>query len=659
MQKAGCINSVGEPEGEVSNWVKLDSQPEPKVICRNGFLVAAGAVAIFAGIALPLPRYILDVLLIFSISLTVAVLLIVFSARQITQVQGFPLFLVLITAFRMALSVASGKMILSAGNAGTITGFFGNLIVRIDFVPSILIFGLVAVIIFAVLCKFIRDIIRSGAEFNNTVLRYKKGVIDDELNCGLINDRQAEQRRRKTAFESCFFTAMVGAAQFMLFAAAIELVVIIFNIVGGLAAGTSASSNAENSTKTYIVLAVGSGMIAYISYLFTVLASRYLVRNSRIAPSGAPFGAAEINKGFDFSQNRRTVNSSEVQTEGKQSARGNDLDNKNFKTILLESQETVENPEADGQGVFAEFTPLDDFSYQKASADISDVEESEQDRQVSLSGESSEAKRRPERNELESDTAGEAPDKNEPDYQGEDCYRRITNLILEKRRDKQDEATTILMAAENVSSLPVTLPVNIAVRLAQKGCNCLLMDLDLDRNAVAEVFDINQTGPDGQSLDNGDIVFQSCVENLCVFPAVNFGPPRRIVSRGLRAVLDVISDLKSRFEFLIIYAPNIGNTVFSGDSLNPSAGIHINHQPGRKASSRKGHLTAFSGIAGVVDSAILFGGSEQRKACRPVVGTPDGEAGKGQKDILTKFRDLLSENSCEVIDSADVLAGSV
>jgi len=620
MQKACYVNAVKESDPNCFG--------ETKVVCRNGFLVAIGASAIFAGIIFPLPGLLLDVLLIFSISLTVAVLLIVFSARQIIQVQGFPLLLVMITALRMGLSVASGKMILSAGEAGTITEFFGNLIVRADFVPSILIFGLLAVIIFAVLCKLIRDIVRTGAEFKNAIFANKTSNIDDKLNCGSIGNQQTQtsacsvepQRREKAAFETCFFTAMTGAAQFVLFAVAIELVVIIFNIVGGLAAGTSFNANPENSTKTYIVLAVGAGMLAYISHFFTILASRYLVLNSPVAPSSITFGAAETTEGFDFSQNRRTVNSSEVQFENKPSSREGG-DSINFQTILLESQETANNTPkyfGDREGVFAEFTSLD----------------------------SSIAKQPPpsgERNEIASDIAQKSPDIKEPGYQSEDYYRSITKLILEEKPTEKSEvptgatdgAATILMAAENICSLPVTLPVNIAVRLSQQGRKCLLIDLDFEREPITKVFDMNT-----EDRDNENVVSQSCIENLFVLQAAQ----QSIYNPSIKGIQEMISVLKSRFDFLIIYAPDIRNIILSEHASNPSAGNHISQQ----------HM------APVIDSAILFDSSEQYQACTPGPDT-------GQKlrktspagDVLNNFRNLLIEKGCRVIDSADVLAGSI
>lgn len=643
MQKTGYVNSCKEPGDGLSCGTGPNPQAEPEFLCRNGVLAAAAAGAIFAGIALPLPSYILDVLLIFSISLTVAVLLIVFSARQITQIQGFPLLLVMITALRTALSVASGKMILSAGNAGTITGFFGSLIVCTDFVPSILIFGLVAVIIFAVICKIIRDITRFGTKYSNDILPYEQSIIKDELHSPDAHRGQARQRQRKLSFESCFFTAMTRAAQFMLFAAALELVIIIFNIVGGLAAGTSTYPNTENSTRTYIVLAVGSSMIAYVSYLFTALASRYLVRNLP--------GHSDTAREFDFSQNRRTINSSEVKSkarsqgsgishQGKQSAPANDIDNHNFQSLLVQYRESAAHSEVS-------FPRASGSNPQKVREDVS-AEFASLDYSA---------------NEKIKEGAGDNPDVHRG--QSEGYYQSITKMILDENSIEKTGAATTLMAAENVSSLPVTLPVNIAVRLAQQGRKCLLIDLDFDRNAIAKVFDINQTSPAGEPATacqedagraQGNLVVRSCIENIFIFPAANLD--RAFASQHFKGIKDVISAMKQKFEFLIIYAPNIINA-YADNSFHPSAGNPAQMNRSLMINSRNGHLSLPQQIAGTLDSAILFtpgtGGSDSYEAWK----SPQPDKTYTAEGALNELRDLLKENSCRIIDSEEIFAGLV
>jgi len=137
-------------------------------------LFTAGVIAVVAGLLLPLPAHILDVLLIFSVSLTAAVLIITFSARGALQVQGFPLLIVLATMLRMALSVACSRLILSQSNAGTIISLFGSFVVRNNCVLAILVFGALAIVIFRTICKAVKDISGAATEFTADIVPIKQ-----------------------------------------------------------------------------------------------------------------------------------------------------------------------------------------------------------------------------------------------------------------------------------------------------------------------------------------------------------------------------------------------------------------------------------------------------------------------------------------------------
>jgi len=130
-------------------------------------------------------------------------------------------------------------------------------------------------------------------------------------------------------------------------------------------------------------------------------------------------------------------------------------------------------------------------------------------------------------------------------------YETIAELITSK---SADEAKTILMAAESVQELPVTIPVNIAIRLAQKGQKCLLIDLDLERNAISKVFDVDSTDH-SDNVQTKAMATSTCISNLWVWPASNFGKS----DRDLNAtnIKDVIASIKSHYDRLIIYAPKI------------------------------------------------------------------------------------------------------
>ena len=240
-------------------------------------------IAVIAGFLLPLPAYILDVLLIFSVSLTAAVLIITFSARGALQVQGFPLLIVLATMLRMALSVAYSRLILSQGNAGTIVSLFGSIVVRNNYVLAILVFGVLAIVIFRTISKATKDIRMAATEFTADIVPIKQNNIDSDLNAGVINESEALNLRSKIAREAGFFVAMAGAARFILCAAVIELVIVIVNMASSMAIVIIGGATGGISIKTYTTLAVGAGMMTQIPSLVAALASGYLVRKSSVS----------------------------------------------------------------------------------------------------------------------------------------------------------------------------------------------------------------------------------------------------------------------------------------------------------------------------------------------------------------------------------------
>jgi hypothetical protein len=156
-------NSTGDAAWTVfcptqGNIAELQNGRPSGIIGRTGFLFIAGAIAIIAGLLFPLSAYVLDVLLIFSMSLTMALLIITFSGRGALEVSGFPLLIVLVTMLRMALSVACSRLILSQGNAGTIIGLCGSIFVINNMMLAVLIFGILMMVSFGTICKAVKGI---------------------------------------------------------------------------------------------------------------------------------------------------------------------------------------------------------------------------------------------------------------------------------------------------------------------------------------------------------------------------------------------------------------------------------------------------------------------------------------------------------------------
>ena len=570
---------------------------DSRMIGRSDFLFTAGAIAVITGLLFPLSGHILDVLLIFSVSLTAAVLMITLSARGVLEASGFPLLVLLATMLRMALSVASARLILSQGEAGTIIGLVGNFIVRNNEIATILVFGTSIVVIFVTICKAAKGISHAASDFTTDIVPIKQISIDSDLNTGIISNGQASELRGKIAREVGFFVAMAGAAKFILCGAVIELVTIVINVVGGMAIGVASSAATEVSVKIYTSLTVGAGAIIQISTLLTVVASRHLVHKKSLAP--APDDELMEQKSV-----RVEVVANEL-TSTKRLQYDSTADNSESPEYFDSELVEVINPAisnnigAEGKAIAKE---LDWFDEQTVSGNGKDdlnlqfsTEVKESDPMTvpadSFSKSDEHAVGRQER------TLNKIKGLWEPNYGCDDYYEAITELVESK---PGDDAKTILMGAETAAELPVTIPVNIGIRLAQKNRRCLLIDLDSQRNAISKVFDIDTNGVCGKAI-------ATCVNNLWVWPVNNFVEDNAMNLRG------VVAKLKNRYDRLIIYAPNIKL------------------------------LSDWDGIASCVEAAILF----------------DSEEDKSVSSCVNEFCELLIASGCEVFEPAEVFAQAV
>jgi hypothetical protein len=491
-------------------------------------LFTAGVIAVVVGLLLPLPAHILDVLLIFSVSLTAAVLIITFSARGALQVQGFPLLIVLATMLRMALSVACSRMLLSRGNGGTIINLFGNMVVRNNLLFAILVFGALAIVIFRTICKAVKGIRRAATEFTADIVPIKENRINSDLKAGVINESDAFNLRSKTAREAVFFVAMASAARFIFFAAVIELVIVIVNIVASIAMGIVSGATVVISIKTYTTLAIGAGMITQIPALVAAVASGYLVRKSFASSAthkepgeqAAPQSACPSIDAVKFRAEPVEYIDAELTEIINPAASSN-----------IETEPCFGFPQS-GVPCSGKLFPAKAGTVIAEEADWLDKqtdEENGKDCNLWLW--------------KDKEPAGQES------YECNDYYEAIAELIENK---SANVTKTILMAAKSAEELPVTIPVNIAIRLAQRNQKCLLIDLDLKRGAISKVFDIDSVERSNRMRGEATA---TCISNLWVWQASNFN--KGDGDTEVTNIKDIIAGLESRYECLIIYAPNI------------------------------------------------------------------------------------------------------
>ncbi len=523
-----------------------------RIASRNNLLFAAGAIAVVAGFLFPLSSQVLDVLLIFSISLTVAFLIITLSAQSILEVSGFPLLILAATMLRIALSVAFAKLILSRGDAGTIVGFAADIIVLNNKTVNILIFGSLAAVTFGVICKAVRDIGRTASEFTADTALIKQMSVDNELNAGIISERQALARRAKIVRETRLFAAMSGVGRFMLCGAAIELITIVVNVVGGVAIGAIGETTTGIPVRIYASLAAGAGSITQLCAVITVVASRYLVQKSSVLAAGCDKPTEEkavrrtnVVAGAAEREIVRLVRPGELAFPKATESQDDDILNCTETTEYLDAEFTeITNPPASGNVEADEAVGIEDID----ALDDNNHLQAETNSIINSSDES-----------ITWQVCGD-----------DDYYDAIVEFI---QYNSAVSAKTILIAAESVEWLPVTVPVNIAIRLAQKGLKCLLIDLDSHRNAVSEVFGIStkvSQMPKGAFVPSSNKVqakaITTCINNLWMCPASNIGQD---TATNIKAIT---ASSENQYDHIIIYGPNV-SSLQSADKEEIAAGI--------------------------------------------------------------------------------------
>jgi flagellar biosynthesis protein FlhA len=246
---------------------------------RNGdLLLTAGLFGTVLLMILPVSPFILDGLLAVSITLSLLVLLVILYVRQPADFTGFPTLLLFITLFRLALNVASTRLILLDGYAGHIIEAFGNFVVRGNYVVGLVVFFILVVINFVVITKGAGRIAEVAARFTLDAMPGKQMAIDAELNAGVINEVQARDRRRRVEQEADFYGAMDGASKFVRGDAVAAVLITLINVIGGFAIGIMQKGmSVTESLQRFTLLSIGDGLVSQIPALITSTAAGILV----------------------------------------------------------------------------------------------------------------------------------------------------------------------------------------------------------------------------------------------------------------------------------------------------------------------------------------------------------------------------------------------
>lgn len=254
-----------------------------QLIKHPDVVISVGVVAILMVMLLPLPRFLLDLLLSFDITLSVVILLVGLQVRRPIEFSVFPSVLLMITLFRLSLNIASTRLILLHGNegagaAGEVIRAFGNFIVGGNYTVGLVVFSILVIINFVVVTKGAGRVAEVAARFTLDAMPGKQMSIDADLNAGLINEADARRRRREIAEEADFYGAMDGASKFVRGDAIAAVIIILVNIIGGLAIGIlQQGMSPALAAQTYTVLTVGEGLVAQIPALIVSTAAGIVV----------------------------------------------------------------------------------------------------------------------------------------------------------------------------------------------------------------------------------------------------------------------------------------------------------------------------------------------------------------------------------------------
>jgi flagellar biosynthesis protein FlhA len=257
---------------------------------RQKFATPAFLLTILAMIMLPLPPVLLDVLFTFNIVMALIVILTSVSSKRPLDFSVFPTVILGTTLLRLALNVASTRVVLLHGHEGTgaaghVIEAFGNVVIGGNFVVGIVVFVILMIINFVVVTKGSERISEVSARFTLDALPGKQMAIDADLNAGLINQEQAQVRRRDVASEADFYGAMDGASKFVRGDAIASILILLINMIGGVAIGAVMHDlSFSDAFRQYALLTIGDGLVAQVPALLLSAAAAILV--TRISDSG-------------------------------------------------------------------------------------------------------------------------------------------------------------------------------------------------------------------------------------------------------------------------------------------------------------------------------------------------------------------------------------
>ncbi|MBL8713758.1 MAG: flagellar biosynthesis protein FlhA [Alphaproteobacteria bacterium] len=258
---------------------------------RSDVIFAFGIIAILTVLILPMPSWLLDACLALSLTFSVLILMTVLFIEKPLELSSFPTILLVATMIRLALNLASTRLILAHGHegkdaAGHVIEAFGSFVMGDNFVIGIIVFAILTIVNFVVITKGAGRIAEVAARFSLDAMPGKQMAIDADLSAGMIDEKEARFRRSQLEQESTFFGAMDGSAKFVRGDAIAGLLIVFINVVAGMVIGmVQKDLSFEDASHFYTHLTIGDGLVTQIPALIVSIASGMLVSKAGVSGS--------------------------------------------------------------------------------------------------------------------------------------------------------------------------------------------------------------------------------------------------------------------------------------------------------------------------------------------------------------------------------------
>jgi flagellar biosynthesis protein FlhA len=286
MAEAGIIAAAARASSPTALLGRLTA-----LLRRGEIALGLGVVAILVVLILPMPTWMLDISLALSITFSVVILMVALFIQRPLEFSSFPTVLLIATMLRLALNLASTRLILSHGHEGTaaaghVIQAFGTLVMGGNFLIGVIVFIILVVVNFVVITKGSGRIAEVAARFSLDSMPGKQMAIDADLSAGLINEESARKRRSDLEDESNFYGAMDGASKFVRGDAVAGLVITAINIGAGIVIGVVQKGiSFTEATQSYTLLTVGDGLVSQIPALIVSTAAGMLVSKAGVSGS--------------------------------------------------------------------------------------------------------------------------------------------------------------------------------------------------------------------------------------------------------------------------------------------------------------------------------------------------------------------------------------